>query len=318
MSISKKRIILSQRSGLLRTLEILKLLNSGKQVCISNLASNYNVSLRTIRRDFELIKELFGDFLSKNGDCYRAYKKILLDVVLNASDLLTLANIVNLFNITQKKSIISPKTQELIKKSSLVYDFKTRAFEELNNFDTLKKVESAIEFQKEIKIFYKTDKSSQWSRFLPYKIIFLNENFYLAGVNVSKNSIELKRVTLIEDVLFTKKSFLKDSKIVNFFNHLQTPWASFAKENFSVKLKANVNIKRYFYKKKYLASQKIIKEYNNGEILVEFFISNFKEIEDLIIKWLPNIEIIEPSRLKKHIKKALEAKYKGLLQKPKI
>lgn len=93
---------MSQKSSLYRTIEILKDLNAGKKLCISNLATAYEVSDRTIRRDFELIKEIFGDFVSKEGECYQAYKKVLLEDVLNARDLMTLANIVNLFGITQK------------------------------------------------------------------------------------------------------------------------------------------------------------------------------------------------------------------------
>ncbi len=61
----KKRM--SQKSSLYRTIEILKDLNAGKKLCVTNLAIAYEVSDRTIRRDFELIRELFGDFMSKEG-----------------------------------------------------------------------------------------------------------------------------------------------------------------------------------------------------------------------------------------------------------
>ena len=307
---------MSHSKSIYRTIEILKRLNSEHRLCVSLLAQEYEVSERTIRRDFELIKELFGDFLSKDRECYRAYKKILLDEVLNASDLLTLANIVNLFNITNKQNLISNKTQELIKKSSLVYDFKTRSYEDLANFEIVKKLEHAIEFQKAIKLHYKTERFSNWSNFLPYKIIFLNENFYLAGVNASKNSVELRRLTMIQEVQFSNKTFFKDAKVIEFFQNIQTPWASFEQKRFSVQLRVQVKIRRFFYRKKYLPSQKILKRYENGDILVEYKITNFREIEELIIKWLPKIEIIEPRRLKKYIKKSLEAKYKAILQKP--
>jgi len=49
---------MSQKSSLHRTIEILKHLNEGKQLCVTRLAQEYEVSDRTIRRDFELIKEL--------------------------------------------------------------------------------------------------------------------------------------------------------------------------------------------------------------------------------------------------------------------
>ena len=36
----------------------------------------HEVNDRTIRRDFELIRELFGDFMNKEGECYQAYNKV--------------------------------------------------------------------------------------------------------------------------------------------------------------------------------------------------------------------------------------------------
>ncbi len=66
---------MSQRSSLYRTIEILKALNEGKKLCVSSLAQLYEVSDRTIRRDFELIRELFSDFMRKEGECYQAYEK---------------------------------------------------------------------------------------------------------------------------------------------------------------------------------------------------------------------------------------------------
>ncbi|MEJ2437507.1 MAG: WYL domain-containing protein [Sulfurovaceae bacterium] len=196
---------MSQKSSLYRTIEILKELNAGKKLCVTNLATAYEVSDRTIRRDFELIKELFGDFMSKEGECYQAYKKVLLEEVLNATDLMTLANIVNLFGIIQKESLISEKTQALIEQSMSVYDFKSRPFENVKDREILKKLEHSIKFKKEIKIRYRTERAITQDRFQPYKILFLNENFYLVGINSSKNTVEYRRVTMIEEVEYTKR-----------------------------------------------------------------------------------------------------------------
>jgi len=181
---------MSQKSSLYRTVEILKRLNDGQKLCISLLAQEYEVSDRTIRRDFELIREIFGDFASKEGECYQAYKKVLLDEVLSATDLMTLANIVNLFGITQKQSLISDKTKALIEKSISVYEFKTRPYEDMRNIEIIKKLEHAIKFNKEIKVKYRTERAFTINNFKPYKILFLNENFYMVGENSSVLSFD--------------------------------------------------------------------------------------------------------------------------------
>ncbi len=307
---------MSQKSSLYRTIEILKHLNEGKLLCVTRLAAEYEVSDRTIRRDFELIRELFGDFMSKEGECYRAYDKVLLDNVLHATDLMTLANIVNLFGVTQKQSLISEQTKALINKSLEVYDFKSRPFENMQNLDVVKKLEHAIKFTKEIKMQYKTERTAFWSLFHPYKILFLNENFYLVGINASKNVVEYRRITMIEEVQYTKKSFFIDRDVADFFAKLQTPWAAYGKRDMVVRLRAEVSIRRYFLKKKYLPSQEITHTYDNGDIEVRYTISNPREIEELIIKWLPRIHIIAPRNLQKMIKRTLEAKMRGVTHKP--
>ena len=94
--------------------------------------------------------------MRKEGECYVAHQKMLLQEVLNATDLMTLANIVNLFGLMHKENMVSKETQCLIEKSMLVYDFKSRPFENMQNVEIIKKVEHAIKFSKEIKMGYKT------------------------------------------------------------------------------------------------------------------------------------------------------------------
>ena len=303
---------MSQKSSLYRTIEILKRLNDGKQLCVTRLANEYGVSDRTIRRDFELIRELFGDFMSKEGECYRAYKKVLLDEVLHATDLMTLANIVNLFGVTQKESLISEHTQALIKQSMNVYDFKSRPFENMTNLDVVKKLEHAIKFRKEIKLRYRTERSVTHTLFQPYRILFLNENFYLVGVNASKTTVEYRRISMIESVEYTPKNFFIDKEVDTFFQNLQTPWAAFGKEEMLVRLRVEVSIRRFFLKKKYLPSQEVVHTFDNGDIEVHYRITNPREIEELIIKWLPKIRIIAPRNLNKMIKRTLKKKLEAL------
>jgi len=39
--------------------------------------------------------------------------------------------------------------------------------------------------------------------------------------------------------------------------------------------------------KKYLPSQEVVAYFDNGDIEVQYTISNYKELEELTIKWLP-------------------------------
>jgi len=303
---------MSQKSSLYRTIAILKSLNEGKKVSVSQLSKEYEVSSRTIRRDFELIKELFGDFMRKEGESYIAYEKVLLQEILNATDLMTLANIVNLFGLMHKEHLVSEKTQALIDKSMLVYDFKSRPFENMQNIEIIRKVEHAIKFNKEIKMGYKTERTTTYTHFYPYKILFLNENFYLVGVNSGKKQFEFRRISMITEVSYTKFVFNQEGDINAFIQSIQTPWAVFGQSLIEVKIRVIPKAKRFFILKKYLPSQRVTKEYEDGSILVEYSVSNLREIEELIIKWLPQVEIISPRYFKKMLSKNLKRKMRAL------
>jgi len=303
---------MSQKSSLYRTVEILKELNEGKQLCVINLAHRYGVSDRTIRRDFVLLKECFGDFTTKEGDCYRAYKRFLLEDVLCSAELMTLANIVNLFGLASMSSHISDDTSDLIKKSLSIYDFKNRPFENMQNREIVKQLEHAIKFNKEIKLEYKVERGKVKRVFNPYKILFLNENFYLVGENCSKGIFEFLRVSMIVEIKESKKIFYKDADIDKFIKTIQTPWATFGRENIRVRLRVDKKVRKYFILKQYLPSQKVVHTFENGDIEVTYTISNLREIEELILKWLPDVRIISPRNLQKMIKRVMMKKLKSL------
>lgn len=307
---------MGQKSSLYRTVEILKMLNEGKSLCISNLATIYEVSERTIRRDFELIRELFGNFITKEGECYRGYQKFLLEEVLSATDLMTLANIVNLFGMASVESSISQQTKALINESMAVYDFKSRPLENMQNLEVMKSLEHAIKFSKQIKVLYQTESKASRRLFYPYKILFINENFYLVGENITKGIFEFLRISLIQEIVYTPKSFYPQQSIERFIAQIQTPWAAHDKENIrqiEVRLRASVKIRRFFKLKKYLPSQEVVANFENGDIEVRYLVTNLREVEELIIKWLPHISIISPrNALTKMIKKRLKSKLAAL------
>jgi len=254
--------------------------------------------------------------MSKEGECYQAYKKVLLEDVLHATDLMTLANIVSLFGVTQKQSLISDKTQALVDKSMLVYDFKSRPFENMQNHDVIKKLEHAIKFNKAIKIRYKSERSVSHCNFKPYKILFLNENFYMVGENSSKNQFEFRRISMIEEVIYKNKTFMPHKEITDFIKTIQTPWASFGHKEMLVKLRVAKKVRRFFLFKKYLPSQEVVQTFENGDIEVHYTVTSLHELEDLVLKWLPQISIISPQGFSKMMKRTLRKKLEALQMRP--
>lgn len=305
---------MSHSDSIRRVVEIMHRLNEGQAVSVERMARLYDVHVRTIRRDFELIKDIFGAFVTKEGDAYRAYDKLLLERVLSSTELMQLSNVVSLLSLTEQHQAITDTTQALIKRSNEVYAFKSKPFEQLPNLDVLKKLEHTITYRQTIQIQYQTRRGPIEYTVQPYKIVFLNENFYLVGVYQDRSGEGFKffRVALIRSVSVVGKTFLHDQTVDTFIEKLQTPWALFDLPEQTIRLRVDKRVKKYFIAKQYLPSQQIVSEYPNGDIQITYQVTRFQEIEELIIKWLPGVRVLEPQSLKTYLKKVLLHKMRDL------
>ena len=59
----------------IRVLFIVEQLTLYKKVCIKELSQKYDLKVRNLQKDFELLKEYFSDRLLKTGDCYSLLKQ---------------------------------------------------------------------------------------------------------------------------------------------------------------------------------------------------------------------------------------------------
>ncbi len=301
---------MSKKSATYRVIEILKELDNGKLLCIKNLAYKYNISERSVQRDFELIREVYGDILlSPRKGCYQTASKNLLENTLNSTELYMLKNILKLSDkskLSLSKNIDTNIKDAIIKEeSNSPYLFKQKPYEEIfNHKDKFKQLEYAVKFKKEIRIKY--DNLGRTSYFIlkPYKIVFINENFYLASqfqTEKKKNIVAMSRIALISEIEETKNSFQIDKDMMDFIYYMQSPWATY-KKNFRNYLKEVIiqfpkEQAKYFKLKKFMPSQKILNEDDNGTITISYTVTSEQEVIGLIKQWIPYAKIISPNSL---------------------
>ena len=307
----------------IRVLELLKRFNDGQTVCIDALAAQdlwYGKSEKTIRRDLDAIKEVFPDAFSRiNGKkgCYKAVTKKAFENFLNPKNL---SLMVQVFNIAQQSNLydrldIEPSDKKIINskiaEQKNIYEFKNKPFENaFSNFTLFKSLENAIKIKKCIIIEYETDKGILNQEVQPYKIIFMNENFYLAcEIKNEEYEFSLFRVSKIKSVSSTKKTFHKNYDIDDFIKSMQTPFSrysqDFRKHLIDVVLEVDSSKAAFFKMKKHLKSQKIVEKLKNGNLILSFKVTQERELEELIMKWIPFIKVIEPASLQEAIAKKL-------------
>ncbi len=179
---------------------------------------------------------------------------------------------------------------------------------ETNTMDILK---TAVSEMKKINFLYDVHgKKTMLSNVKPYKILFMNDNYYLACEVDNEYKFSMFRVNKISNVTLNDSKFYYNIDIQNFVSDIQTPFSRYS-ENYKesmVKILVEVDEKKahFFETKKFLPSQNIEEKLSNGNLLISFKVTQELEVEDLIKKWLPNLKIIEPLSLDEKIKSDIQ------------
>ena len=311
-----------------RVLELIKRFNEGQKICIENLqrdpawwndVRNEHMSEKSIRRDIDVIREYFDlEVVSGSKGCYKAIVKDTINNFINKD---TKALLVQTFNIAQRNNLLRSLDideadkkilENEIKKSKDCYEFISKPFESKKDDETLlKDLENAVHNRRYLKVNYKTINGSEIYLLKPYKIVFMNENFYLASENPDERyRFTMLRISQIKSVELQKEQFHHNHDIKEFIKHLQTPFPlykpQFREHLIKVLIEVNKDQAKYFRLKKHLPSQNFERENEDGSVVYSFMVTQEKEMEELIKKWIPNIKIIEPLTLKDKIEQDLK------------
>lgn len=322
---------MSKASSMNRVSTIVARLNEGKRLSTASLAAEFETSDRTIRRDIALIKEVFGEFLINDNGMIYAIQKELLDNVLTPDEISLLKGALGLAErggLSLTKKMDKKEREKLTGKISeyeRLYSFKTRPFEEFNSRPELfRELERAVKFHQEIRIDYLRDGEASVFIARPYSIVFLNENFYLASELFHEGipSLLLSRIAMIQSIEPTGELFRPDPSFVKFVERFQTSWARYypkADGTFDereVKLQISAEVARYFKLKKFLPSQKVISQLDNGDIIVTYTVTSVWEMVPLCRQWLPHIQVHYPRSLREILLREAQVAVEKLSQQP--
>jgi len=306
-----------------RVLELLKQFNNGQKVCIDTLSNNIlwqELSESTIRKDLNCLKEAFPSAIQSLYDGNGCYKAIKNDMFYKFIDEKNFNIIMQLFYFAQLsddfKDLMIDKSIKTImeyklKEAKKNYIFKNKPFEsKSNDFQLIKKLEKAISYKRYMIIQYRVRDKIEEYKVQPYKIVFISGNYYVAcEVKGCKFSFSLYRISKIKEIEVLSKTFHKNIDIERFIEFMQTPFARYSqnyRENIiQIQLEVDKSKAYYFKSKKYLSSQKVIEEKENGNLIIEYQVTAEIEVEELIKSWLPHIKVISPISLKRKIEREL-------------
>lgn len=322
-----------------RVLDLLKRFNDNETVCIDTIiaeaqadaddyipniwlnSKNEPVSDKTIRRVLDVLKPYFNFELIRGGKGEKGhYKAVTKQVFENFMTPETLSLMALTFSMASKSDLfenfnLNEDDKKLISKElknvNKVYEFKNKPFETTEaDKNILRSLEHSIKFGKCVIIEYPDQGQMKKTEVKPYKILFMNENFYLAcEVEHEDYMFSMYRISKIKTVEQTSKTFRTHPDIADFIKDIQTPFAIYVPDykRFAKEVILEVDrSKAYFFKaKKHLKSQEVLETKENGNILVKYKVTQTLEAEALIKAWLPHVRVVKPLSLKQKIEDEL-------------
>lgn len=109
----------------------------------------------------------------------------------------------------------------------------------------------------------------------PYRIIFINENFYFACYSLKKEQFSLFRIGQILSIHKEQETFQLNYDLLDFIeNHIQTPYSKYTKDFrkslINVRIKVDSKKAKYFKMKKFFTSQVEEKTKDNGDLILRY------------------------------------------------
>jgi len=288
-----------------RILDILTLLQKGKELSITLLADRYETNSRTIQRDMKLLKDWLGDRLisTRRGYYQLDARSDLFDFLKENVDMRSFFEFIALFDEKQL-SIFDvkefPIIKEIKKDVKQCYHISQRPIEELNS-QHLALIKEAISTRRRASLTY-TDRDNitrSYKNIKPIKIIFAQGNWYLGAITQDEQNEGFKflRINFIDEFMLLPQTFHRDIEAEVFIQEFQSLFQNYKTKPYEVNILVDSYVARYFKVKVHLKSQKIIEEKPNGDLLISYMINNKMEILPIIKQWLPHIRILSPQSL---------------------
>ena len=295
---------------LTRLTTTLSRLNDGEALSVKELASDYNVSTKTIQRDFNEKLRGFPIYQEKKkwkmqeGFKVEKVKTVQEQLVLDIMEKMA-EEIGGNFYTTAHHLFNKIKNEEF----NPIYT-KLNIEDISDKLTEIQILEQAIKSKKIISCCYDDEKEAPRTEILkPLKIVNYEGFWYLVALDEDEyvRKLYLKKVT---NVVITKGPFTTPTEIDTLLENSINIWFQSDREPFEVILHADAEIVKYF-KRKPLPTQRIMNTYSDGSVDFVVTITYEMEIIPIIKYWLPHLRVVDPSWIEEVITEELKSYIKG-------
>ncbi|MEZ7206288.1 helix-turn-helix transcriptional regulator [Pseudoalteromonas sp. DY56-GL79] len=275
-----------------RLADITAMAYAGHSLNIDELAEKYQVSTKTIRRDFNRLCAI----LERCPDTGNYLLSASAKGQYNEKDLVRLIDAIGL------KKAFPLKAAQFLRRiindsTSDCYHFQEQSLEVDFISSLHSSFETAIKNRQTVSFLYK-EKSRTVS---PYLMVYSHGSWYLAAM--SEGVLKTFSLARIKFVCVQKEHFDYDPSVVEKIKEQDTIW--FGHPIFNVTLEVSRDVAFYFERKVLLPKQKIIEKRQDGSLVISSSAWQYNQIVPIIQYWIPNIRVISPSELDGYIRENL-------------
>lgn len=283
-----------------RLTEILRRLNEGEELDPRALVDEFRVNPRTIQRD---LNERFAFLDLEKKDGLYSVNRVRLGT-LSLKDVQRFAGLAGLQGLYPRlstdflKEILDASLQ-----SALL--IRGPSYEDLGGkelqFNQLKQAIGAchaVSFE-----YLKNDGIKLVDGAQPYKLVSQDGTWYLAATDGGK--IKSYSFSKIDRLLVLPDTFTPDPAIHKVLSEEDSVWLNLKKTE--VVLKVAPPAAGYFQRRKLIGGQKIVKELEDGGLIISGLIAHPDQILPIVRQWIPSIRIISPEGLQTELESQLRA-----------
>lgn len=266
-----------------RLVSIIIKLNNGESFTVEELATEFNISIRTIQRD--LNERLIYLPIVKENNRYSmqsyALGKLTFEDIKNFASISGIKFLYPILNNGFISDILNTKLNS-------AYLVKNQGFEDISHYQNwFDKISAAILKTSSIEFTYK----EKHRVVNPYKLVNNEGVWYL----LAEENEQLKSFTFskIKQFMWSNESkvFTPKKDFLNKISQNDTNW--FSQELIEVVLEINNTAKEYFFRKDTLPNKQILEQKEN-HFTVSTKVSYDDEILKVVKYWIPYIRIISP------------------------
>ncbi len=285
-----------------RLVGIIKKLNAQEKITKKALAKEYGVTQRTIQKDINERISGFFPIIYENG-YYRYRDGFDLKKIRNAEDIVILEMLKSIsksfgasfgMKATRMLDKLYNEDENFILSKMVIEDLDT-------HLEVVKSLQQAITDNKVIKFYYKKSRVIE-----PYKITIFEGFWYLYAKDRGDGRFKTFYVKDIKNLSVSDDRFEMDKDKIEILKNAVNIWFEPDSKPFEVMLYADKSIAKYFFRKSFFNSQKILENYSDGSIIFSIQTTSKKAVLYEVKKWLPDLYILSPQSLKEELVSMLQ------------